>query len=212
MQPPLEPKIYHIVHIDNLQSILERGGLLSDAEVRRQNIAGTGIGDPDIKGVRLTRRLLSHDGLTVGECVPFYFCPRSVLLFLNYTGSNLNVPNRGGQSRIIHLEADLHQAIAWAGQEEKRWAFTTSNAATRAANDYSDLRHLDKIDWGVVQSKRWAGRGDVKMAEFLVEESFPWHLFRRIGVHNEGVADRVSAILAGNLNNPVVEIRRGWYY
>ena len=121
---PLDPKIYHIVHVDNLQSILERGGLLSDAEVRRQNIAGTGIGDPDIKGFRLTRRLLSHDGLTVGECVPFYFCPRSVLLFLNYTGSNLNVPNRDGQSRIIHLEADLAiRQLHGLAKKTKRWAF-----------------------------------------------------------------------------------------
>ena len=53
MTMPLEPRIYHIVHIDRLPSILTEGGLLSDAEVRRQNIAGTGIGDPDIKAVSL---------------------------------------------------------------------------------------------------------------------------------------------------------------
>ena len=212
MTMPLQPRIYHIVHIDRLPSILTEGGLLSDAEVRRQNIAGTGIGDPDIKGFRLTRRLLSHDGLTVGECVPFYFCPRSVLLYLNYTGSNLNVPNRGGQSRIIHLEADLHKTVAWARQEGRRWAFTTSNASKFSAIDYNDLRDLDKIQWDVIHATQWKSKGDVKMAEFLVDESFPWRLVQRIGVFGPDIAQVVTSTISGEIHVPVVQTLRDWYY
>ena len=36
----------------------------------------------------------------------------------------------GGQEPIVHLEADLHQTVAWAEQNRLRWAFTLSNAGS----------------------------------------------------------------------------------
>ena len=81
MPPPENPKIYHIVHVDRLLSIVAEGGLLSDAEMANRPGGGTVIGMSDIKRRRLTElTLASHPGLYVGECVPFYFCPRSVML------------------------------------------------------------------------------------------------------------------------------------
>jgi hypothetical protein len=74
-------KIYHIVHIDKLQSIINSGGLLSDSEVIREGLNGTNIGMNSIKQRRLTElRLDTYPDLFVGQCVPFYFCPRSVML------------------------------------------------------------------------------------------------------------------------------------
>ena len=76
-------KIYHIVHIDKLQSIINSGGLLSDSEVIRQGLNGTNIGMNSIKQRRLKELTLStYPDLFVGQCVPFYFCPRSVMLYM----------------------------------------------------------------------------------------------------------------------------------
>jgi len=81
MAVPARPKIYHICHVDRLASIVV-GGLLSDAEVQRLAPPGTIIGMSNIKQRRLTELTLeSHPGLYVGQCAPFYFCPRSVMLF-----------------------------------------------------------------------------------------------------------------------------------
>ncbi|WP_395994464.1 DarT ssDNA thymidine ADP-ribosyltransferase family protein [Chlorobium phaeovibrioides] len=52
---PSDTKIYHIVHIDKLASVLEDGHLWCDAEVERRASSGTGIGMADIKQRR--RRL-----------------------------------------------------------------------------------------------------------------------------------------------------------
>lgn len=89
MPQPAAPKIYHIVHVDRLPSIIMAGGLLCDAEIVRRAAAGsahgmgTTIGMGSIKHRRLTQlTLASHPGLFVGECVPFYFCPRSIMLYL----------------------------------------------------------------------------------------------------------------------------------
>lgn len=82
MPVPQRPKLYHIVHVDRLASIAEHG-LLSDADVLRLGLPGTSIGISNIKKRRLQELVLeSHPDLHVGECVPFNFCPRSVMLYL----------------------------------------------------------------------------------------------------------------------------------
>ena len=40
---PAAPKIYHIVHVDRLPSIVTAGRLWCDAEVSRRDVSGTGI-------------------------------------------------------------------------------------------------------------------------------------------------------------------------
>jgi len=66
-------KIYHIVHIDKLASIISSGFLYSDARVTMQNLGGTNIGMSKIKQRRLNIPLSSYPNLNVGECVPFLF-------------------------------------------------------------------------------------------------------------------------------------------
>jgi hypothetical protein len=79
--PPERPKIYHIVHVNRLASILGDGYLWSDAEISSRDPRGTVIGISQIKRRRLTELTLhSRPGLFVGHCVPFYFCPRSIML------------------------------------------------------------------------------------------------------------------------------------
>ena len=82
MPPPAEPNIYHIVHVDRLASIVADGALWSDAEVQRRAPPGTVIGMSAIKQRRLTNPVKCRPGLNVGDCVPFYFCPRSFMLYV----------------------------------------------------------------------------------------------------------------------------------
>lgn len=56
---PAQPKIYHIVHVDRLPSILASQGLLCDAPIIAQNAIGTTIGMNTIKQRRLTELTLS---------------------------------------------------------------------------------------------------------------------------------------------------------
>lgn len=212
MNAPSNPKIYHIVHIDRLPSILATGGLLSDALMRAQGQRGTSIGDTEIKAERLQRQLQSHEGLNVGECVPFYFCPRSVLLYINHMGNRPRLQNRQGQRPIVHLEADFHDTVKWANRTSRRWAFTDANAAKQTTNDYKDLAYLDQIQWDVVLCNEWRGKANSKMAEFLVEVAFPWSLIRRIGVHDKGIQQTVDKLTARTVHKPAVEVRQDWYY
>jgi len=209
---PPQPKIYHIAHVDRLPSIVADGFLWCDAEVIRRGPAGTTIGMSSIKQRRLTLPLGSYADLHVGDCVPFYFCPRSVMLYLIYQGNHQELAYRGGQGPILHFEADLHAAVAWANAQPARWAFTNSNAGSRYFEDYNDLAQLGEIDWNAVQAPRWAQCKEGKQAEFLLEHCFPWHLVERIGVHSRAVYGQVVNALPAHVHRPTVEVRADWYY
>ena len=121
MTVPVRPKLYHIVHVDRLPSIVADDGLWCDAEVVRRAPPGTTIGMTNIKRRRLTElRLASHPTLHVGDCVPFYFCPRSIMLYLIHQGNHPELAYRGGQGPIVHLQADLHACVAWAEDHGQR--------------------------------------------------------------------------------------------
>ena len=61
-----------------------------------------------------------HPGTKVGEYVPFYFCPRSIMLYLFYRGNHPDLDYTGGQRPLVHLEADVHEVVEWA--KAKRFA------------------------------------------------------------------------------------------
>ena len=206
-------KIYHIVHIDKLQSIINSGGLLSDSEVIRQGLNGTNIGMNSIKQRRLKELTLStYPDLFVGQCVPFYFCPRSVMLYMMHMGNSPDITYQGGQDSIIHLEADLMNSIAWANTNGRRWVFTSSNAGSRYFEDFNDLTYLNQIDWSVINSSKWSHARDKKQAEFLCEHSFEWSLIHRIGVSNQTVYQQVLNIINSSYHKPYVEVKNDWYY
>ena len=183
MTVPANPKIYHIAHVDRLPSIVADGCLWCDAKVLRRAPTGTMIGMSNIKQRRLGElRLSRHPDLRVGDCVPFYFCPRSVMLYLIFQGNCPELSYRGGQGPIIHFEADLHAVVAWAQREGRRWAFTLTNAGSYFFEDRCELARLNEIDWDAVSARDWRQCKEGKQAEFLLEQDFPWGLVERIGV------------------------------
>ncbi|EPY8494690.1 DUF4433 domain-containing protein [Pseudomonas aeruginosa] len=210
---PPHPKIYHIAHVDRLPSIVADGFLWCDAEIVRRAPPGTTIGMNGIKQRRLKELYLgSYPDLHVGDCVPFYFCPRSVMLYLIYQGNHPEMDYRGGQGPIMHFEADLNAVVAWANAQPARWAFTNSNAGSRYFEDYNDLAQLGKIDWNAVQALRWVQCKEGKQAEFLLEQRFPWHLIERIGVRSAAVYGQVVNALPAHGHRPTVEVLSDWYY
>ena len=209
---PLAPKIYHIAHVDRLASIVADGFLWCDAELRQRVRPGTSIGMTEIKQRRLTNSLTSHPGLFVGDCVPFYFCPRSVMLYVIHMANHRELAYRDGQGSIMHLEADLCETVAWADRQKRRWAFTLSNAGSGYFEDRNDLAQLDEIDWEAVQARDWRDRKEEKQAEFLIERSFPWVVVRRVGVQSARVHGQVQAAIRTAVHRPDVEVMRAWYY
>jgi hypothetical protein len=153
--PPTNPKIYHITHLENLPQIAD-SVLWSDAERIHRGLNCTIVGMSEIKRRRLEELDLDcHPGTKVGEYVPFYLCPRSIMLFLLHRGNHVDVTYRGGQRPILHLEADLRMVAEWADADGRRWAFSNGNAGARYTTFYADLDQLGVLDWKAIGENDW---------------------------------------------------------
>ena len=213
--PPAEPKIYHITHVDNLPRIVQDGVLWSDAERIARELDSEIVGMSEIKQRRLEALPVPcHPGTTVGEYVPFYFCPRSIMLYILHMGNHPDITYRGGQGPIIHLMADLRAVVAWADSLTRQWAFSDRNAGIRYAHFYANLSTLGKVNWDAVRSTDFRDpmAKEGKQAEFPVHESFPWELVERVGVRDTSIKARVEEILRDTDHKPLVTVERGWYY
>jgi hypothetical protein len=75
-----------------------------------------------------------HPGTKVGAYVPFYLCPRSMMLFLLHKGNHVDLTYTGGQRPIVHLQADLRRVVEWAESEggDGRSVMVTRELVTRS--------------------------------------------------------------------------------
>ena len=212
---PPSPKIYHITHIDNLPNIAASMGLVSDANRIVSGLSCSLVGMSTIKQRRLDEIEVScHSGTTVGQYVPFYFCPRSIMLYILHMGNHPDVSYKGGQQPIVHLQADFHTVINWANSNTVRWAFSNGNAGARLTTFYNHPSKLSEIDWAAVASTdfRDAKVKEGKQAEFLMFDVFPWKLIEKIGTINSTMALKVQTALANVGHHPVVAIEPSWYF
>jgi hypothetical protein len=212
---PAEPSIYHITHVNNIARIDSDGVLWSDAVMVVRGGPITAVGMSNIKRRRLEElRVKCNPEDFVGEYVPFYFCPRSIMLCIIYYANHPELTYRGGQGPIVHLQADLCETIDWCEAQEQRWAFSLSNAGAYYTEFRNRVEELDEIDWSAVENTDFRSPEvkEGKQAEFLVYESFPWNLVQRVGVRSESVKQQVLAALGDAEHYPPVVVRPDWYF
>jgi hypothetical protein len=197
--------IYHITDVENLPGILAAGGLHSDVAMEQKN--PTVIGYTHIKQRRMKQiRVPCCSGRFVGEFVPFYFCPRSPMLF-TINKENTGRP-AGCQQTIVHLVSSVQAGIGL-GQA---WAVSDGNAGAFHTWFGSTLDAIKTLDWAAIRATDWRGKTHQKSAEFLVAEFFPWTGIHTIGCHNRGVAKQVEDLVNSQHHRPVVTVEPAWYY
>ena len=202
---PAQILIYHITDVGNFPNILSDGGLHSDAVMAQRN--PTVIGYSHIKQRRLTQiHVPCCNNRFVGEFVPFYFCPRSPMLYTINQGKTGR--SAGCQDTIIHLVTNVATAISL-GQA---WAISDGNAGAYHTDFDSNLNALDGLDWSAIRARDWRGRTHQKCAEFLVADFFSWSGVQQIGCQNSAVARQVSTLIQNHTHQPSVDVQPTWYY
>lgn len=208
--------IYHITHAQNLPGIAASGALWCDSiRLTKAGSAGfsvVGIAHQHIKDRRARKTVTQAAGGTLADYVPFYFAPRSPMLF---TISKGNVAGyAGGQEQVVHLVSTLEAARSLGTP----WCFTDGHADMALSKQYSNLEELKLLDWAIMADPYWRDTlqdGDRKrrrQAEFLVHRHFPWQAITTIGVKSESIAAAVRTVLAGAAYVPNVIVRSDWYY
>lgn len=213
-EPPSEPKLYHITHVENLLGIVGDGVLWSDAQLVARGGPPASIGMGTIKERRFRLPVQCHPGDCVGDYVPFYFCPRSIMLYLIYRANHPELTYRGGQEPILHLELDLSETVRWAEAQGRRWAFSLSNAGAVYTEFRDRIEQLHEVNWEAVAASDFRDPAvkEGKQAEFLVHESVPWTLVQRVGANSAAVQRQAQRAFSGAAHQPAVEVIRSWYY
>lgn len=209
------PKIYHITHVDNLADIIGDTGLVSDRVMFERGGPTQAIGMSEIKRRRLEElNVTCHSGTKVGDYVPFYFCPRSVMLYVIFRSNDPELKYRGGQEPIIHMEADLFKVIRWAEDERKRWAFSLTNAGAYYSEFYAHINELSQLDWAAIKAEDFRDPAvkEKKQAEFLLHEQFPFDLVERIGVRSTTIKRQTDDAVRNSNYRPAIEIKPAWYF
>ena len=93
--------LYHITPIQNLSKIISSEEIKSKNRLLRQSISHVNIAYEGIQDRRARTQVPLAMGGVLHDYVPFYFAPRSPMLFTINKG---NVPNyQAGQTPILHL-------------------------------------------------------------------------------------------------------------
>jgi hypothetical protein len=199
-------KVSHITHIDNLTSILDQGCLWSDKKRIELGLDNQNIGYDHIKQRRLIRPVSVAAGGTIGQYVPFNFCPRSVMLFVVHKGHD---DFQGGQERVLHLMSNVETIRL----TNEHCFFTDIHADLDYAEQIDDFDRINELDINrIINEKYWQEFKEEKQAEFLAFESVQWQNICQIGVKTQAIANEVIALLQRSEHKPEVVIQPTWYY
>lgn len=197
--------IYHITDLANLPGILAARGLQSDKVMSAKDYSN--VGYSHIKQRRLTEIVVPCCGNAfVGEFVPFYYCPRSPMLFTVNKGSTGRPA--GCQSTIVHLVSNVDYGMSLG----RDWAISDGNAGAYHTSFMDEKDALDSLDWTSIKSDQWSGKTHQKMAEFLVKDFFPWEGILGIGCMDSRAEAQVKKVLEGEAHVPRVAVKPSWYY
>lgn len=206
-------KIYRIMDLRDLPSVIELGGIHSKSEVERRRIAFHNLAHNSIQSSRTRRQVNAQPGGIVSDYVPFYFCPRSPMLLTIHRGNVDSCSSK--QKQIIHLVSTVDAVV----DSGRRYVFTNQNASladTKFSNDVRDMAVF--LHWDYINARYWESTDEHpdrmrrKMAEFLVHHFFPWNLVMQIGVHDKSVKADVYSLIENGSHRPLVLSKPSWYY
>jgi hypothetical protein len=197
MPIPNPVRLFHITAIANLPDVFANGALLSKNSVAANGIGYENIAHQGAQGARSVKAVPNPPSGNIHDFVPFYFAPRSPMLYALAHGQPFVFYDRNATLAYSQPYTDLARLdqVAWdliteQPQMDGYCQFWQSNA--------SNPRFVDRME--------------KRMAEFLVKSRVPLAAVTRIGVINSTKQQEVSQIVAEyNLTIPTV-LMPSWYF
>jgi ssDNA thymidine ADP-ribosyltransferase, DarT len=224
MSRPIPTRIFHITPIANLAKICASGEICSKNVLMARDEAHESIAHATIQSRRATKPVTCAPGGVVHDYVPFYYAPRSPMLYAIQNGKVLGCPWR--QEDIVHIESSVENVAVSGG---KFVIYPISAALDYSVDCYDTIAGLDRIDWSLFfEGELLAGfakyfhsraghprherRIETRQAEFLIHGVFPLSLATRISVINAAKQMEVASTLAKHGVQLPVEVQPNWYF
>lgn len=181
---------YHFTHIENLESIV-KNGLLSTNKKKELGLKHVNVACESIQERRSEMDVTCSPYGKVHDYVPFYFTSINPMLLSVTNNKNIDQPF------IIFLAVSIEKIL------EHNVVFTDASANTSIPpNFYANPNDLDKLDWDVINSKKWGTKDNdelhKRMAEVLVHEKVPLDWIDYIIVWNESFKGEANKIYKDN--------------
>ena len=145
---PDKALIFRITHRDNVPWILDNGLHSSNSGILDANFVN--IGNLELIEKRRSRHIDIAPGGTLGDYIPFYFTPFSLMMYNIKTGWG-GVAQRRNQEIVI-LVASLHKLVDEGGM----FVFSDRHAYLQTSRFLKNLTDLDQIDWSILQARYFA--------------------------------------------------------
>lgn len=203
--------LFRITHVANLQWLLRHG--LHAAHGHLPDPHFVAIGNPDLIDKRTRRAVKLPPGGMLSDYVPFYFTPKSPMLYNIKTGYN-GITRRSNDDIAILVSSCQHMAARGVTMlYTDRHAYTMTAAWTADADDVATL-----IDWDILRRHDFA-RSDAypdKMeryqAEALAHRHVPPAALLGIGCASDRVRSAIEQAVQTSGVAVQVFSRPGWYF
>ncbi len=202
--------IFRIIHRDNIPWILDNGLHCKNSKVLDPNFVE--IGNRDLISKRDQHPVVPLPSGTLSDYIPFYFTPFSPMMYNIKTGWG-GIRKRNNDEIVI-LVSSLRTLQA----KKIPFLFTDRHAYLAAAQFYSDLAHLDQIDWDMLQRRDFRNDPDDPskkeryQAEALVHKHLPVDALSGLVCYNDDVLKSMNAELAQRNQTMKVVKKPGWYF
>ncbi len=204
-----ETAVYHITDVGNLDSMIDAGCIHCDEGCASLKSAPVSIAYTDLKAKRAVTVVEVAAGGTLANYVPFYFAPRSPMLYTIHRGNVAGAT----QENIVHLVFCLEDLA-----EPDQFVITDGHAIKSLTDQFGTLDDLEAVDWDIMRETYWADtdedgdRSRRRQAEFLVHERVAFSSVRQIVAMNRATAQQAKDALSAIEDPPPIFIRPNWYY
>lgn len=205
--------IHHFTHAKNLPAILDSGRLHCKARLPDSDEL-VNVSHDSVQEKRRDKRVGCGPGGILHDCVPFYFAPRSPMMYVISKGGVEGYDSN--TTPLIYLVSSVER-VQEAGLD---FVFSDGHPVVALSSLYDDPDDLKRLSWDIIDGRYWhdteeyPDRTRRRQAEFLVHRSFPWDAVEFLAVKTPNVKSRLEIYLAEQWPDRVrpVRLERAWYF
>lgn len=196
---------FRITHIDNIPYIDSTGFVLASSSLASTDYKP--IGDNKV----IEKRKTGINGIDLTQYIPFYFGPRSVMLYVIQHG--YNGVERHNAEDIVYCVIRIKDLI----ENKTNCIFSDGHALSAITKLYTQekLPQLNEIiSYNDVYARYWISEEDIdlkrrKEAELLIEKALPKEHIRGYIVYNQRAKEKLTGY---GINENKIAINSNYYF
>lgn len=195
-----------------MPKIFMEGALLCDRLCQASNLTTRDIAYRDLKRRRARTVVEGGPQGSLADYVPFYFGPRSPMLYAYKCGQVTNRPEN--QDEIIYFVTSVETVC----RHGLPFVFSDGHPVAEPKAFYDDLAMLSQVDLSLMREQYWHDTKDDpdrkrrRQAEFLVWERVPLGIISYLATRTAQKLEDVAEIVREHAVQLRCIVRPRWYY